>query len=127
MTMGDASTHTEVGHFRIDEERVRRDTMVFDVVGDADLHSAPELRERLRGAMDDGATILVLDLTETTLVDSTSLGVLLGAMKRLREHDGQIRLVVPLPEIRRVFEITMLDRIFPLFETRTRAIAGETV
>ena len=63
----------------------------------------------------------------TTLVDSTSLGVLLGAMKRLREHDGQIRLVVPRSEIRRVFEITMLDWIFPLFETRTQAIDGETV
>jgi anti-sigma B factor antagonist len=97
------------------------------VVGDADLHSAPELRERLRGAIDDGATTLVLDLSETTLVDSTSLGVLLGAMRRLREHEnGQIRLVIPRPEIRRVFEITMLDRIFPLFDTRTQAIASAT-
>ena len=48
-------------------------------------------------------------------------------MKRLRERDGQIRLIVPRPEIRRVFEITMLDRIFPLFETRAQAIDGETV
>jgi anti-sigma B factor antagonist len=125
--MRDPATSSEVGYFRMDEERVRPDTAVFAVVGDADLHSAPELRERLRGAIDSGATILVLDLSKTTLVDSTSLGVLLGTMKRLREHDGQIRLVVPRPEIRRVFEITMLDRIFALFETRTQAIAGEVV
>jgi anti-sigma B factor antagonist len=125
--MREPSMDTGVEPFRIDEERVQPQTTVLDVVGDADLHSAPELRERLRSAIDDGATILVLDLSHTTLVDSTSLGVLLGAMKRLREHDGQIRLVVPRPEIRRVFEITMLDRIFPLFETRTQAIAGETV
>jgi anti-sigma B factor antagonist len=123
--MRDPATNTEVGQFRIDEERVRQNLTMFDVVGDADLHSAPELRERLRGAIDHGSTILVLDLSETTLVDSTSLGVLLGAMKRMREHEGQIRLVVPRPEIRRVFEITMLDRIFPLFETRTQAIADE--
>jgi anti-sigma B factor antagonist len=125
--MREPSTHTELGHFRIDEERASPAITVFDVVGDADLHSAAELRERLRGAIDEGATVLVLDLSQTTLVDSTSLGVLLGAMKRLREHEGQIRLVVPRPEIRRVFEVTMLDRIFPLFETRTQAIAGETV
>jgi anti-anti-sigma regulatory factor len=48
-------------------------------------------------------------------------------MRRLREHEnGQIRLVIPRPEIRRVFEITMLDRIFPLFDTRTQAIASAT-
>jgi anti-sigma B factor antagonist len=125
--MRDSSTNTEVGQFHIDEERPCPGTAVLVVVGDADLHSAPELRERLRGAIDDGATTLVLDLSETTLVDSTSLGVLLGAMRRLREHEnGQIRLVIPRPEIRRVFEITMLDRIFPLFDTRTQAIASAT-
>jgi anti-sigma B factor antagonist len=125
--MGDPSTNTGLENFRIDEVRAGPDTTVFDVVGDADLHSVPELRERLRSAIDDGATIVVLDLSETTLVDSTTLGVLLGALKRLRERDGQIRLIVPRSEIRRVFEITTLDRIFPLFETRAQAIDGETV
>jgi anti-sigma B factor antagonist len=124
--MRDSSTTTEAGQFHIDEERPRPGTTVLVVVGDADLHSASELRERLRRAIDDGATTLVLDLSDTTLVDSTSLGVMLGAMKRLREHDGQIRLVIPRPEVRRAFEITMLDRIFPLFDTRGQAIAGET-
>lgn len=108
--MRDSSANTEAGQFHIDEDHPRPGTTVLVVNGEADLHSAPELRQRLRGAIDDGATTLVLDMADTTLVDSTSLGVLLGAMKRLREDDGQIRLVVPRPEIRRVFEITMLDR-----------------
>jgi anti-anti-sigma regulatory factor len=68
-----------------------------------------------------GARVSV-DLSETTVIDSTSLGVLLGAMKRLREHDGRILLVVPQPALRRVFEITMLDRIFPLHETQEEAL-----
>jgi anti-sigma B factor antagonist len=124
--MRNSSANTELGQFHIDEDQPRRGLTVLTVVGDADLHSAPELRERLRRAIDDGATTIVLDLSETTLVDSTSLGVLLGAMKRLREHEGEIRLVVPRQEIRRVFEITMLDRIFPLFETRNESLVGET-
>jgi anti-sigma B factor antagonist len=65
-----------------------------------------------------------LDLSDAAFVDSTSLGVLLGGMKRLRERDGQIHLVVPRPEVRRIFEITLLDRIFPLHETRERALAA---
>lgn len=45
-------------------------------------------------------------------------------MKRLREHDGSICLVAPRAEIRRVFEITLLDKVFPLHETREEALAA---
>ena len=121
--MHDPSTNSDVGDFRIEEESPQPAVRVLAVHGDADLHSAPELRERLRGAIDEGATTLVVDLSATTLIDSTSLGVLLGGMKRLREQDGQVRVVVPRPEVRRVFEITMLDRIFSLHDTREEALA----
>lgn len=120
--MRDASTSSQVAEFRIEEESPRPATKVLIVHGDADLHSAPELRERLRDAIDDGATTLVVDLSATTIIDSTWLGVLLGGMKRLREQDGQIRLVVPRPEVQRVFEITMLDRIFPLHNSQAEAL-----
>jgi len=113
----------EVGEFRIEEESPQPVVRVLAVHGDADLHSAPELRERILGAIDEGAHTVVVDLSATTLIDSTSLGVLLGGMKRLRERDGQLRLVVPQPEVRRVFEITMLDRIFPLHDTQEDALA----
>jgi anti-sigma B factor antagonist len=110
--------------FRIDEERPTSAVVVLGVHGEADLHSAPELRERLRVAIDGGATVVVVDLTETDFVDSTSLGVLLGATRRLREREGEIRLVVSRPELRRIFEITLLDRIFELHDTREQALAA---
>ena len=122
--MHDPSTNSEVGDFRIEEESPQPAVRVLAVHGDADLHSAPELRERIRGAIDDGANTLVVDLSATTLIDSTSLGVLLGGMKRLREENGEMRLVVPQAEVRRVFEITMLDRIFPLHDTQEDALAA---
>jgi len=112
------------GEFRIEEDRPSRATAMLVLYGEADLHSAPELRQRLRSTIDDGATNVVVDLSETAFLDSTSLGVLLGGMRRLREHDGQIRLVVSRPDIRRIFEITLLDRIFPLHETREQALAA---
>ncbi len=121
--MHEPSTKSEVAEFRIEEQSPKPAVRVLAVHGDADLHSAPELRERIRGAIDEGANTVVVDLSATTLIDSTSLGVLLGGMKRLREQDGQIRLVVPRPEVRRIFEITMLDRIFPLHDTQEEALA----
>jgi anti-sigma B factor antagonist len=112
------------GGFRIEEERPTAATAILAVHGEADLHSAPELKERLRAAVDGDASTIVVDLTETDFVDSTSLGVLLGATKRLRERNGEIRLVVPGPELRRIFEITLLDRVFQLHDTREQALAA---
>lgn len=112
------------GHFRMDEERPAEDVVVLAVEGDADLHVAPELRERLTTAIEGGAQELVLDLSETTFLDSMALGVMLGAMKRIRARGGRLRLVVTRPEIRRIFEITLLDRAFPLHESREAAIAA---
>jgi anti-sigma B factor antagonist len=110
--------------FRIEEEHPSPGTVVLVLHGEADLHSAPEFRERLRAAIDGGAANVVLDLSDSAFVDSTSLGVLLGGMKRMRERDGQISIVVPRPDVRRIFEITLLDRIFPLHETRAQALAA---
>jgi anti-sigma B factor antagonist len=120
--MSQAPSYLDARELRIDEERPRAGTSVLIIRGEADLHSAPELRERLRMAVDGGATELVLDLSGVTFIDSTTLGVLLGSMRRLREVDGQIRLVVPRPEIRRIFELTLLDRVFPLDESREDAL-----
>lgn len=125
--MLEASTQpAHEGAFRIDEERPGPDIALLALHGDADLHAAPELRDRLSIAMDRGAQTIVVDFTKTSFVDSTALGVLLGAMKRLRDRDGEIQLVVARPEIRRIFEITLLDQVFPLQETRAHALAAAT-
>lgn len=124
-TMLEASTQpVHEGAFRIEEERPAPGIALFALHGDADLHAAPELRDRLSMAMDRGAHTIVVDFATTSFVDSTTLGVLLGAMKRLRDIDGGMQLVVARPEIRRLFEITLLDQVFPLQETRAGALAA---
>ena len=64
-----------------------------------------------------------VDLSGVTFVDSMALGVLLGSMKRLRVHGGKLLLVAPATDIRRIFEITLLDRVFALFPTREEALS----
>lgn len=112
------------GAFRIEEERPAPGVAVLVVHGDADLHAAPELRDRLGAAIGAGDSRIVVDLTKTSFLDSTALGVLLGAVKQLRGGDGRIQLVVSRPEIRRIFEITLLDQVLPLAETRAEALAA---
>lgn len=106
----------------IEAIRQSADVAVLVVHGQADLHSAPELRERLQGVIDDGAFHVIVDLTDVSFVDSMTLGVLLGGVKRLRPQGGQLRVVVDRPGLRRIFEVTLLDRVFTLFPTRAEAL-----
>lgn len=96
--------------------------VIIAVHGQADLHTAPQLREAMTTAIDGGATSLIVDLSDATFVDSMTLGVLLGGVKRLRPQGGQLRVVVTQPGLRRIFEVTLLDRVFMLFPTRAEAL-----
>jgi anti-sigma B factor antagonist len=106
--------------FRIDDAHRDR-TAVLSVHGELDLHQAPELEDHLAEAIADGAELVVVDLTHVTFIDSMALGVLLSAVNRLRLRGGSLRLVVPNPSLRRIFEISLLDRVFTLDSNRDEA------
>ena len=96
---------------------------VIAVHGQADLHSAPQLRSAITTALDNGARGLVIDLSEATFIDSMTLGVLLGAVKRLRPSGGTVGVVCTDSHIKRIFEITLLDRVFSIHADRGDASA----
>jgi anti-sigma B factor antagonist len=110
--------------FHVEQDEPRPGTVVLAIMGDADLHASPELRQRLTAAIDAGATAVVVDLSEATFVDSMALGVLLGGTKELRSNGGRLHLVVSRPDVRRIFEITLLDRVLRLHETRAAALSA---
>ena len=120
--MGGAG-HESVVDFRIDEERAGGGAVVLALHGDADLHAAPLLNSRLEGAIDDGAPGIVVDLSDVSFFDSTALGVLVSGMKRLRATRRQLRLVAPRAEVRRLLELTLLDRVLAVDASRDEAIA----
>ncbi len=94
---------------------------VVTVTGDLDMASAPSLRQAVVSAKLD-RPMVVLDLRGVGFVDSTGLGVIVGLLKRLRTADGDLRLVIDEPRVRRVFEITDLTRVFRLFATVDEAV-----
>jgi anti-sigma B factor antagonist len=111
--------------FRVGEARLPDGAVVVEVEGDVDLHSAPELRDRLNALIGDGAERVVVDLSEATFLDSMALGVLLGAKREVADRDGMLELVVATDDIRRIFEITMLERIFRIHPTRAEALGAD--
>lgn len=99
--------------------------IVVAVAGEADLFTAPQVKEALLTAIDDGATRLIIDFSRTTFIDSTVLGILISARRRLAEAGGQeIALVVTDRNVIKVLEITHLDRIFEIFPDLESASAA---
>jgi anti-sigma B factor antagonist len=95
---------------------------VVAVAGEIDLFTAPELKAALGEALESGRIRIVVDLTATTFLDSTALGVLIGAVKRLRSRDGVLTIVNTDANIAKTFEITGLDQIFTIRPTRDEAV-----
>ncbi|GAA2632574.1 anti-sigma factor antagonist BldG [Dactylosporangium fulvum] len=85
--------------------------------GELDVSTSPELRRTVNAALDQGNGTLIVDLSAVTFMDSTTLGVLIGAYNRLRETGGGLAVVCPDDRVRRVFRITGLDKVFHLFDT----------
>lgn len=83
---------------------------VVVVHGEIDVATSPQLRSELNSLLARGASHITLDFTEVSFVDSSGLGVLVGAYKRLREDvEGSIRIVGAQASVRKVFEITGLE------------------
>jgi anti-sigma B factor antagonist len=93
------------------------------VAGEADLFTAPELKEALANAVDGGAHDVIVDLSDATFIDSTTLGVLIGTVRRLRPLGGTVAIACHDANIVRIFEITRLDQVFPIFETADEGLA----
>jgi anti-sigma B factor antagonist len=95
---------------------------VVTVSGDADLYAAANVERELLRLVEDGRRSIVVDLTEATFIDSTMLRVLLNVSKRLRPGGGELLVVCSEHNIRKIFEITLLDRVFAIFDTRDAAL-----
>ena len=108
--------------FSIDTEQVGDARYVIALGGEVDLYTAPELKSQMIGSIANGATEVVVDFTNTTFIDSTTLGVLVSGVKRLREKGGTLTIVCSDRNITKIFEITGLDRVFTIYPTRAEAL-----
>jgi anti-sigma B factor antagonist len=94
----------------------RGTTIVVAVAGDVDIQTAPQLRECLDALVADGRMAVVVDLAGVNFLDSSALGVLIAVQRQLIDAGGELRLARPRPHVRKIFGITRLTEVVPLFD-----------
>jgi len=107
-TLGDVS----ILDVRVSSSRFGSDSFVVAVGGELDLHSVEPLREELADVLERGARCILVDLTGVSFLESTTLAILIDAAKALRASGGHMVLVADDPRVKRIFEITGLERTF---------------
>ncbi len=93
------------------------------VSGEVDVATAPVLRERLYDSVDRSNGPVIVDLLAVTFIDSTALGVLIGAQERCEAHGSELRIVLEEARLIKIFEITGLTELFSMFPSVAEAVA----
>jgi anti-sigma B factor antagonist len=107
---------------KINTRELGDQTQVVEVIGEIDVYTSPKVKEIISELIDKGNYNLVVNLEGVRYIDSTGLGVLIGALKKVREKDGSISLVCTNPQIKKIFNITGLVKIFGIYKTEDEAL-----
>lgn len=86
--------------------------------GILDSTQAGEIRAQVERALDNDTKILLMDLKDTVFVDSSGLGTLVSVLKKVRSNSGEMYVCSINPQIKMLFELTSMDRVFTIFESR---------
>jgi anti-sigma B factor antagonist len=100
------------------------DTCVLTLSGEVDIYSSPALRNALATASAEGFSMIVVDLNGVSFIDSSGLGVLVGALRRAREAGGDLKVVSAQEFVGRIMRITGLDHVFALHATLEEALGA---
>jgi anti-sigma B factor antagonist len=114
--------------FRVEVEELDGGIRSFTLDGELDHATAPQLRQPLEAAIESGARSVLIDLSDCSFIDSTGLSVIVHAHSRLMDGDanagGQLEICCPDSQVRRLLEITGIDRALGLHQTREEALSA---
>jgi anti-sigma B factor antagonist len=106
------------------EVKKEGDVLVVAVEGELDASTAPELRDKFEELIGRGENKYVVDLAGVGFMDSSGISAIVNLFKRVRIGQGDVRLCNLGSEIMKIFELTRLNRVFDIYESRAAAISS---
>lgn len=98
------------------------DITLVDVDGQLIVSNRQELKQRVLDELDRGERKFLMDFERTGYIDSSGLGVLVSLSKKIREQGGALKLANLNDDLRTLFELTKLDTLFEIADSRQRAL-----
>ena len=98
------------------------DVVVIEVAGQLIVGNRQELNQKVLDEAEGGARKILVDFAGAGYIDSSGLGVLVSLAKRMRELGGDLRLANLNDDLQTLFELTKLDSLFQIADTRERAL-----
>ncbi|MED3552421.1 anti-sigma factor antagonist [Cytobacillus praedii] len=96
------------------ETKEKDQLITVNISGEIDAYTAPKLRESLFQLAEKKESIIIINLSGVTYMDSTGLGVFVGVFKNIRSNNGQLKLLGLSSRLMRLFEITGLSTIMDI-------------
>jgi anti-sigma B factor antagonist len=96
--------------------------VVVSISGEVDVSTTPKMKAALAELIEGGYKRIVVEMSGVQFLDSTGLGALVGALKKLREQNGELELAALPSRVERVFQITRLDRVFTIHDSVEKAL-----
>jgi anti-sigma B factor antagonist len=104
------------------ETSERDGVAVLSLRGEIDVYTAPRMRQAIVDLVDAGSLNIVVDMQNVDFLDSTGLGVLVEGLKRVRTRGGNLSIVITQDKILKIFDITGLNKAFPIHGTLEEAL-----
>lgn len=117
------TTIREKGNMEI-STREKGKVLVFDIKGDLDAKSATVLKDRINEKITEGKAMILINLTEVPYMDSAGLGVLVSGLKNANRLSGDLRIWGLQDEVKSIFELTRLNKVFQIFEDENSALVS---
>lgn len=89
-----------------------------------DAHNSGDLKAQMLILFEEGKQQLIIDLQEVRFVDSSGLGALVSGFKNASARNGNLKLCGLQPQVKSMFELTRLHRVFEIFPTAQEALAS---
>jgi anti-sigma B factor antagonist len=104
------------------ETSERDGVAILSLRGEIDVYTAPRMRQAIVDLVDAGSLNIVVDMQNVDFLDSTGLGVLVEGLKRVRTRGGNLSIVITQDKILKIFDITGLNKAFPIHSTLEDAL-----
>ena len=103
---------------------IDKETRILRLRGELNVNSAEKVKQAIKDLIAEGVNRMVINLAEVSMIDSTGLAALLSGLKAMNMQKGEMRLISPRPEVRLIFKLTLLERVFKFHATEEKALAS---